>query len=85
MKRPKSFLEEEASRGEEQRTEIHFRISWADKLELLTHILKQRRPMSDWLREAAAEKMTRELEAAMHKAAEPEATANISDLLLPHR
>lgn len=84
-KRPRSFLEEEATRGEEPRAEIHFRISWADKLELLTHILKQRRPMADWLREAAVEKMARELEAEMHKATEPEEAANIADLLLPRK
>ena len=85
MKRPKSFLEEEATKSKQPEVQEHFRTTWEEKLELHTHVLKRRRSVSDWLREAAAEKMARELEADMRKAAEPEEAANISDLLLHHR
>lgn len=84
MTRPQSFLDRA---GEQKPAEVqeHFRTTWEEKLELHTHILKRRRSVSEWLREAAVEKMARELEAEMHKAAEPEETANIADLLLRHK
>ena len=84
MTRPQSFLDRA---GEQKQPEVqeHFRTTWKEKLELHTHILKRRRSVSDWLREAAVEKMARELEAEMHKAAEPEEAATVADLLLRHK
>lgn len=84
-KRPKSFLEEEAAKSKQPEVQEHFRTTWEEKLELHTHILKRRRSVSDWLREAAIEKMARELEEEMRRKLEPEETANIADLLLHHK
>lgn len=82
MTRPKSFLEEEATKSKQPEVQEHFRTTWEEKLELHTHVLKRRRSVSEWLREAALEKMARELEEDMRRKAEPEEAANISDLLL---
>jgi rubrerythrin len=79
--RPKSFLER-ASEDKQPEVQEHFRTTWEEKLELHTHILKRRRSVSDWLREAAREKMARELEEDMRKAAEPDVSADIAGLLL---
>lgn len=84
MTRPQSFLDRA---GEKKQPEVqeHFRTTWEEKLELHTHVLKRRRSVSEWLREAALEKMARELEEDVRQKAEPEETANISDLLLRHK
>jgi hypothetical protein len=82
MKRPQSFLEKASQKQVE--IQEHFRTTWEEKVELHTHVLKRHRSVSDWLREAALEKMARELEEDMLKKAEPEDTANIADLLLRH-
>lgn len=84
MTQPKSFLER-ASEDKPAEVQEHFRTTWEEKLELHTHILRRRRSVSDWLREAAVEKMARELEEDMRKAAEPEETTSISDLLMRHK
>jgi hypothetical protein len=80
--RPKSFLDK-ATEGRGGQIQEHFRTTWPEKVQLHTHILQQHRSVSDWLREAVAEKMARELEAAMNaKASEPEAPGSVRDLLL---
>jgi hypothetical protein len=83
MKRPQSFLEKASQKQPE--IQEHFRTTWEEKVELHTHVLKRHRSVSDWLREAAMEKMARELEEDMRKNAEPEETATVADLLLRHK
>jgi transcriptional regulator of met regulon len=83
MKRPKSFLEQPDKEG---RVQAHFRMTDDERMEMQMHCLRRHRSVSDWLCEAVKEKMARELEADMHKAAEEsEQLPDVSSLLLHHK
>jgi hypothetical protein len=85
MKRPQSFLEKASQKQAE--TQEHFRTTWEEKVELHTHVLKRHRSVSDWLREAAIEKMARELEEDMLHSSAPaeDQPPDIGSLLLRHK